>query len=350
MWSEPRRTKVRSRAADVLEHQRRNARPARHELSQLRDLAAGPDQPIVQHRLARSTSRSALEPSVQALHQLNLYLDGKLVSGFRAQFAQLCAERQSARLAPTSTAVISDQYGKTVRNRASVVFTGAAGIDRATAGRSGAAAPAAKAERTRALNKLPDAAQPSYGALNGSAHAVIDPATNLPWSSRSPRRSRQALSERQATGLTHKEHGVRLAMAAPAFVFRRRERHGRSGRILDSLSTSVLIVDRARAILYLKRRRRKPCSASSRNQARGRPLDELLVGATSAATRSSSALGTARPFRASRAGAAAGERRRQSWIVDCVVAPYEESAAPAVHDRDQRRDSASAHLAREPRC
>ena len=44
------------------------------------------------------------------------------------------------------------------------------------------------------------------------------------------------------------------------------------GRILDSLSTSVLIVDRARAILYLNVAA-ETLFGTSRNQARGRPLE-----------------------------------------------------------------------------
>ena len=48
------------------------------------------------------------------------------------------------------------------------------------------------------------------------------------------------------------------------------------GRILDSLSTSVLIVDRARAILYLNVAA-ESLFGTSRNQARGRPLEELFA-------------------------------------------------------------------------
>ncbi len=48
-----------------------------------------------------------------------------------------------------------------------------------------------------------------------------------------------------------------------------------SGRILDSLSTSVLIVDRARSLLYLNVSA-EALFGVSRNQVRGRPLAELL--------------------------------------------------------------------------
>ena len=48
------------------------------------------------------------------------------------------------------------------------------------------------------------------------------------------------------------------------------------GRILDSLSTSVLIVDRARAVLYLNVAA-ETLFGTSRNQARGRPLEELFA-------------------------------------------------------------------------
>ena len=53
------------------------------------------------------------------------------------------------------------------------------------------------------------------------------------------------------------------------------------GRILDSLSTSVLIVDRARAILYLNVAA-ETLFGVSRNQVRGRPLAELFADASGA--------------------------------------------------------------------
>ncbi len=48
-----------------------------------------------------------------------------------------------------------------------------------------------------------------------------------------------------------------------------------SGRILDSLSTSVLIVDRNRSLLYLNGAA-ETLFGVSRNQVRGRPLAELV--------------------------------------------------------------------------
>jgi two-component system, NtrC family, nitrogen regulation sensor histidine kinase GlnL len=100
------------------------------------------------------------------------------------------------------------------------------------------------------------------------------------------------------------------------------------GRILDSLSTSVLIVDRARAILYLNVAA-ETLFGMGRNQARGRPLDELLADASALGAIVERALDTSRPFLrrelALRPIHAEGE-----LIVDCVVAPYDEATVPAV--------------------
>jgi two-component system nitrogen regulation sensor histidine kinase GlnL len=67
------------------------------------------------------------------------------------------------------------------------------------------------------------------------------------------------------------------------------------GRILDSLSTSVLIVDRTRAILYLNVAA-ESLFGTSRNQVRGRPLAELFADATGLDALVERALETARPF------------------------------------------------------
>jgi two-component system nitrogen regulation sensor histidine kinase GlnL len=67
------------------------------------------------------------------------------------------------------------------------------------------------------------------------------------------------------------------------------------GRILDSLSTSVLIVDRARAVLYLNVAA-ETLFGTSRNQARGRPLEELFADSNALAALVDRALETSRPF------------------------------------------------------
>ena len=99
------------------------------------------------------------------------------------------------------------------------------------------------------------------------------------------------------------------------------------GRILDSLSTSVLIVDRARAILYLNVAA-ETLFGISRNQARGRPLEELFAAATELDAIVARALETSRPF-LRRELALRPVNGEGELIVDCVVAPYEDSAAPA---------------------
>ncbi|HEY3392726.1 MAG TPA: PAS domain-containing protein, partial [Lacipirellulaceae bacterium] len=66
-------------------------------------------------------------------------------------------------------------------------------------------------------------------------------------------------------------------------------------RILDSLSTSVLIVDRSRAILYLNVAA-ETLFGVSRNQMRGRPLAELLTDATAIESVIERAVERWRPF------------------------------------------------------
>ncbi len=136
-----------------------------------------PDQSIV-NTGGQVNVEVRIEPSVQALHQLNLYLDGKLVSGFprnSLSYALTAVPRGSHQV----TAVITDQYGKTVQESAPVVFqVRQESVAQPPVGPGLRPAPP-KPTPHGASNKLPTQ-QPSYGALNGSAHAVIDPATNLP--------------------------------------------------------------------------------------------------------------------------------------------------------------------------
>lgn len=99
-----------------------------------------------------------------------------------------------------------------------------------------------------------------------------------------------------------------------------------SGRILDSLSTSVLIVDRARALLYLNVAA-EALFGVSRNQVRGRPLAELLQDSAVLDAVIDRAATTSRPF-SRRELALRPIYGDGELIVDCTVAPYEESGAP----------------------
>jgi hypothetical protein len=121
-----------------------------------------------------------IDPPVQEPHQLNLYLDGKLVTGF-ARNALSYALTEVPRGSHQVTAVVMDPYGKTVQESAPVVFqVRQESIAQPPVGPSLRPPPPKPQPRPRAAsNKLPTQ-QPSYDALNGSAHAAIDPATNLP--------------------------------------------------------------------------------------------------------------------------------------------------------------------------
>jgi two-component system nitrogen regulation sensor histidine kinase GlnL len=99
-----------------------------------------------------------------------------------------------------------------------------------------------------------------------------------------------------------------------------------SGRILDSLSTSVLIVDRDRQLLYLNVSA-ETLFGVSRNQVRGRPLSELLQDSEGLDAVIDRAATTSRPF-SRRELALRPIYGDGELIVDCTVAPYEESGAP----------------------
>lgn len=99
-----------------------------------------------------------------------------------------------------------------------------------------------------------------------------------------------------------------------------------SGRILDSLSTSVLIVDRDRSLLYLNVAA-EALFGVSRNQVRGRPLSELLEDAAALDAVIDRTVATSRPF-SRRELALRPINGDGELIADCTVAPYEESGAP----------------------
>lgn len=93
-------------------------------------------------------------------------------------------------------------------------------------------------------------------------------------------------------------------------------------RILDSLSTSVLIVDQQQALLYLNVAA-ETLFGVSRNQVRGRPLASLLVDPSGLNAVIERAIQTWRPF--SRRELALRPVGEAEMIVDCNVAPYDEA-------------------------
>lgn len=99
-----------------------------------------------------------------------------------------------------------------------------------------------------------------------------------------------------------------------------------SARILDSLSTSVLIVDRDRQLLYLNVSA-ETLFGVSRNQVRGRPLAELLHDSQGLDAVIDRAATTSRPF-SRRELALRPIYGDGELVLDCTVAPYEESGAP----------------------
>jgi hypothetical protein len=119
-----------------------------------------------------------IEPEVQPMHQLSLYLDGKLVPA-STRNALSYSLNDVVRGAHQVTAAISDRNGKTIQETKAVVFyVRQESIAKPPTG-PGVRPQPPKPTPRGAANKMPTQ-QPSYNALNGSAHAVIDPATNMP--------------------------------------------------------------------------------------------------------------------------------------------------------------------------
>ena len=98
-------------------------------------------------------------------------------------------------------------------------------------------------------------------------------------------------------------------------------------RILDSLSTSVLIVDHSQAVLYLNVAA-ETLFGVSRNQMRGRPLTELLIDATALKSVIERAIETWRPF-SRREMAIRPVTGEGELVVDCTVAPFDDPSVPA---------------------
>lgn len=118
-----------------------------------------------------------IDPPVQRLHTLNLYLDGRLVSGF-APNAVSYSLTEVPRGVHHVTAVITDQSGLTVQETSPVRFSvRQESIAQPPVGPT-LRPPTKPKPRAGAANKVLTT-QPTYGALNGAA-AAVNPATNLP--------------------------------------------------------------------------------------------------------------------------------------------------------------------------
>jgi hypothetical protein len=118
-----------------------------------------------------------IDPAVQPLHTLNLYLDGKLVTGFPPNSLSYVLTGVS-RGVHSVTAVITDQTGKTIQETSPVGFNvRQESIANPPVGPTVRPNPPKRQPRGAANKVL--TTQPSYGSLNGSRPAV-NPATNLP--------------------------------------------------------------------------------------------------------------------------------------------------------------------------
>jgi hypothetical protein len=115
-----------------------------------------------------------IEPGIGPGHTVNLYLDGKVVTGF-ARNAMSYSLSGVPRGTHNVTATVTDQRGTQIQETKSVVFTvRQESIAQPPVGPSQRPPPKQRTGANKVLTK-----QPSYAALNGG-HPAIDPATNLP--------------------------------------------------------------------------------------------------------------------------------------------------------------------------
>jgi hypothetical protein len=117
-----------------------------------------------------------IDPAVQPLHALSLYLDGKLVTGSPPNSLSYVLT-EVPRGVHSVTAVIRDQTGKTIQETAPVGFNvRQESIANPPVGPT--LRPPPKPQPRGAANKVLTT-QPSYGSLNG-ARPAVNPATNMP--------------------------------------------------------------------------------------------------------------------------------------------------------------------------
>jgi two-component system, NtrC family, nitrogen regulation sensor histidine kinase GlnL len=97
-------------------------------------------------------------------------------------------------------------------------------------------------------------------------------------------------------------------------------------RILDGLSTSVIIADRTHSVLFMNVAA-ETLFGVSRNQARGRPLHELVTDASGLDGVIERAVEMWRPY-SRREMSLRPINGEEELVVDCTVAPFEDASAP----------------------
>jgi hypothetical protein len=138
------------------------------------------DQSIV-NTAGRVDVEIRISPVVQGTHRLNLYLDGKLVTGFPRN-TTVYALTEVPRGSHSVNAVVADASGNTIQESSSVTFTVrqesiAQPPVGPSLGQPPKPVPVPRPQNT-AKNKVLTK-QPTYGALNGG-RPEINPATNRP--------------------------------------------------------------------------------------------------------------------------------------------------------------------------
>jgi hypothetical protein len=129
----------------------------------------------------------SIAPPLQATHRLNLYLDGRLVTGFPRN-AALYALTTVPRGTHTLTAAIADASGATIQESPPVMFNvRQESIAKPPVGPS-LGQPPKPPPRPRPQNTAKNTVltkQPTYDALNG-ARPAMNPATNMPVDKKKP--------------------------------------------------------------------------------------------------------------------------------------------------------------------
>ena len=100
-----------------------------------------------------------------------------------------------------------------------------------------------------------------------------------------------------------------------------------AARILDGLSTSVLIADRTHTVVFMNVAA-ETLFGVSRNQARGRPLRELVADASALDAVIERALELWRPY-SRRELSLRPIYGEEELVVDCTVAPFEDPSVPS---------------------
>lgn len=175
----PGATKVEVRAGNVSES--RSAEPV-SEPDEPAQTVASYTLEIIQPQNGQSVVNTAgqvnvairVQPSLNEVHRVSLYLDGRLVTGFPRN-TLMYTLNEVPRGTHNVNAVVTDQTGKTLKESPLVEFT----VRQESVAKPPVGPSLKPPPKPRTGSNKPLTQQPSYGTLNGAPPAM-NPATNLP--------------------------------------------------------------------------------------------------------------------------------------------------------------------------